>query len=607
MTGPIYLVSACASGEEFVAAFRRYADKHGLFVPISEPLPVGARARFAVTLKDGGVMLEGEAEVIASAKAPSVLHGRTGMTLRFHEPDEPSKILLGELAMARLAMRPAPPSVAPRPAEVPATPRPTPPAPAGRVDAVNALAECVVIGAIEGLGAAPAGAASASASGGASKASAKFAIPAVPSLPPGARKLGPATGSLPAIAVARTSTSQPVQPVQPVAKPIVPPPPEPIAPPPPVTGFSRTMSAVKPILPGPSSDTYVAAVPPPPESTDVAPRERIISTTISAIPLAASAVQSAPTDVGGVIVDPDTGPGAEPAAPVATSPEDDASSRTQVHAGAPRPVARPSDAIDLGKTLNSPPPDMAEIRAEIERRTAASRAAAQRPAIAAMPAVEVDEWTDLTDLPIDPDQLIVGNAGSPEGVLARAPRRTAIGVAVTPPTGVELAGADPDPASEPGSDANEPVIESLDAPGKSRNMVVPPTGEPPFDPAIGTPVEISLDASIDLAADDPALAGDEPTGVAESIIIAGEPGDPVVDVTAPTLPPDGTLSPFRRDAAKPEPAVAAKPEPAVAAKPEPAAAAKPEPAAAAKPKPAAAKPEPAAAAKPEPKPVAAAA
>ena len=34
----IYLVSACASGEEFVAAFRRYADKNGLFVPIGEPL-----------------------------------------------------------------------------------------------------------------------------------------------------------------------------------------------------------------------------------------------------------------------------------------------------------------------------------------------------------------------------------------------------------------------------------------------------------------------------------------------------------------------------------------------------------------------------------------
>ncbi|HET9620453.1 MAG TPA: hypothetical protein VFP84_03725, partial [Kofleriaceae bacterium] len=140
MTGaPIYLVSACASGEEFVAAFRRYADKNGLFVPIGEPLPVGARARFAVTLHDGGVMIEGDAEITSSSRTPSALHGRVGMMVRFLAPDAPSKVLLDELVKARLAMKPSPPSVAPRPADVPAAPRPVPPAPAGRIDAINAL------------------------------------------------------------------------------------------------------------------------------------------------------------------------------------------------------------------------------------------------------------------------------------------------------------------------------------------------------------------------------------------------------------------------------------------------------------------------------------
>lgn len=153
MTGaPIYLVSACASGEEFVAAFRRYADKNELFVPIREPLPVGCRGRFAVTLKDGGVMIEGAAEIVRSAPTASVLHGRVGMTLRFLEPDAASKTLLRELERARLAMRPAPPSVPPRPAEIPAEPRPVPPRVQGRVDAVNALAECVVIGDTSALG-----------------------------------------------------------------------------------------------------------------------------------------------------------------------------------------------------------------------------------------------------------------------------------------------------------------------------------------------------------------------------------------------------------------------------------------------------------------------
>ncbi|MBA3503791.1 MAG: hypothetical protein H0T65_25745, partial [Deltaproteobacteria bacterium] len=88
---PIYLVSACASGEEFVAAFRRYADKNGLFIPIAAPIPAGRRGRFAVTLNDGGVMVEGDADIVSSALTPSVLHGRVGMTLRFIEPDIKSK------------------------------------------------------------------------------------------------------------------------------------------------------------------------------------------------------------------------------------------------------------------------------------------------------------------------------------------------------------------------------------------------------------------------------------------------------------------------------------------------------------------------------------
>src|SRR5215468_3893362 len=152
MGAPIYLVSACASGEEFVAAFRRYADKNGLFIPIGDPLPPGGRSRFAVTLRDGGVMIEGEAEIVSSARVPSVMHGRVGMTLRFVEPDDASRTTLSELEKARLAMKPAPPSVPPRPADIPAEPRPVPPPVQGRIDAVNALAECVAIGDVSALG-----------------------------------------------------------------------------------------------------------------------------------------------------------------------------------------------------------------------------------------------------------------------------------------------------------------------------------------------------------------------------------------------------------------------------------------------------------------------
>jgi hypothetical protein len=169
---PIYLVSACGSGEEFIAAFRKYADRTGLFVPIAEPLPAGRRATIALTLKDGGVMLHGEAEVVQSSSKPSALYGRVGMTLKFVAPDNPSRTILGELERARLAMKPAPPSVAPRPATIPAQPRPVPPLPGGRIDATNALAECVAIGDVAALRDKP--------ESRSTSASPKFAIPTIP-------------------------------------------------------------------------------------------------------------------------------------------------------------------------------------------------------------------------------------------------------------------------------------------------------------------------------------------------------------------------------------------------------------------------------------------
>jgi hypothetical protein len=171
---PLYLVSACGTAEEFVAAFRRYADRAGLFVPTSGPLPAGKRGRIAVTLSDGGVMIEGEAEILQSSPKPTVLQGRPGMTIKFVEPDEPSKLVIAELEKARLAMRPPPPTVPPRPATIPAEPRPVVPPVGGRIDAANALAECIVIGDPSTLRDT-----AASKSGGAKP----FAVPAIPARP----------------------------------------------------------------------------------------------------------------------------------------------------------------------------------------------------------------------------------------------------------------------------------------------------------------------------------------------------------------------------------------------------------------------------------------
>ncbi|HLL24448.1 MAG TPA: hypothetical protein VK427_20090, partial [Kofleriaceae bacterium] len=196
----IYLVSACTSGEQFVAAFRRYADKNGLFIPIASPIPAGRRGRFALTLSDGGVMIEGVADIVSAATTPSILHGRVGMTLRFSELDVASKTVLLELEQARLALKPQPPSVPPRPAAVPAEPRAKVPTPSGRVDANNARAECVAIGDIDALE---------QTVPQVPKPGGKFAIPSIPpvsgartkapSMVPTPKEIGPARPTKPTV------------------------------------------------------------------------------------------------------------------------------------------------------------------------------------------------------------------------------------------------------------------------------------------------------------------------------------------------------------------------------------------------------------------------
>lgn len=151
-----------------------------LFVPLARPFAAGRRGRFAVTLAGGGVMLEGEAEVISAATEPSPLHGRVGMTLRFVAPDAASKAVLAELARPALSREPSTLSVQPRAADVPPTPRATPPAPSGRIDASSALAECVAIGELSGLGGGRAPAPAAGKLPGKRPASAPAAVPAPP-------------------------------------------------------------------------------------------------------------------------------------------------------------------------------------------------------------------------------------------------------------------------------------------------------------------------------------------------------------------------------------------------------------------------------------------
>jgi hypothetical protein len=108
VAGSYYLTSACDTADEFVAAFRRYAEKTMLFVPTQTPLANGTRARIAIALADGSVMLEGEIEVVGSTTRAVGLHGRAGMSVRFIELDDTSRQVLDQLVRARLTSRPVP-------------------------------------------------------------------------------------------------------------------------------------------------------------------------------------------------------------------------------------------------------------------------------------------------------------------------------------------------------------------------------------------------------------------------------------------------------------------------------------------------------------------
>lgn len=430
---PIYLVSACSSGEEFVAAFRRYADRNGvLFVPIAEPLPPGKRGRFAVALTGGGVMLEGEAEVVSSAKTPSVLYGRVGMTLKFIDPDEPSKTLLTELERARLAVKPGPPSVAPRPAGIPAEPRPKPPAPAGRVDAVNALAECVAIGDLSTLvgdepakGIAP-----------------KFVVPSIPPMGPGAR---PKNASTPPVGTpspaATTMGMPPLKKPTTGGTPVVPPSPT-------ATTMGMPALAKAPAAPiAPTTPTREdPTAPTPARHADIQDLNQTVKGPAPAVDLLIRereerlAREKAKADLETTMRGP------PPAAPKAGTPA----------AGVPRPPTPASGQTVVPQRTTTPAAGSNVVGATLPKapsgpvavKQATPPAGVPKPPVVADPRPIVesqadDEKTDLTSVPIEPS----GSIKAPQEIAkpdkgGRETRKTVIGVAVVP-SGVHVLPATP--------------------------------------------------------------------------------------------------------------------------------------------------------------------
>jgi hypothetical protein len=93
----VYLVSGCASLDDVVNAFRRHASLGTLFVPTPTPIRTMTRRRFALALRDGGIVIEGEGEVITETGS--------GMTIRFFDLDTDSAAMLSHLERVRFAAR----------------------------------------------------------------------------------------------------------------------------------------------------------------------------------------------------------------------------------------------------------------------------------------------------------------------------------------------------------------------------------------------------------------------------------------------------------------------------------------------------------------------
>lgn len=438
---PIYLVSACVSGEEFVAAFRRYADRNGLFIPIAEPLPAGRKGRFALTLRDGGVMVEGEAEIVSAGKTPSPVHGRVGMTLKFVEPDDRSKTVLSELEKARLAMKPPPLSVPPRPAEIPATPRPVPPPVAGRIDANNALAECVAIGEIGALADAI------------KSAPARFVVPSIPpvgtprpntpstpprahtpSVPPIPARPKPPTDAPPAIPpLGKSSGSQAAIPTAVVPASSAPLP-------------TNPTPTIPTIVPSTKSTQPAAVVPPPGKPEPPAPQGT--SDTMLAM-RAPAEVRSKITRTQQAVVAPPPALAKQPT----TTADDDNDEPIEPPAPSPRiaelvPVPQTTDTIDIESNLALIAGDTAEIAAvkppPADEQTQTNFVLPMRPPAKPAPK-EVAPPTPTVAPPILPENA--RSFVSPEDVeiaeptelseidpeiAAAAARKTTIGVAVVP-------------------------------------------------------------------------------------------------------------------------------------------------------------------------------
>ena len=149
VSAPVFLISRCSTLDEFIAAFRRYADRQTLFVPTATPLAAGRRVAITLMISTGDIVIEADADVMNSSARASGLHGRPGMTLRLTDLDDDSRAILEHLERVRFGAKATLPhdhltvrnGVLPEGAVAPEAPALT-----SIGDPALALAECTVFG-----------------------------------------------------------------------------------------------------------------------------------------------------------------------------------------------------------------------------------------------------------------------------------------------------------------------------------------------------------------------------------------------------------------------------------------------------------------------------
>src|SRR5688572_3334628 len=95
----ISVATRCATPDDFLRLFQKYVDRNdgSVFVVAKVPRPIGTRQPFQIKLKDGTVVMRGQAEVVGSYASGEGFEGRRGYRIKVSALDDDSARLYKQL------------------------------------------------------------------------------------------------------------------------------------------------------------------------------------------------------------------------------------------------------------------------------------------------------------------------------------------------------------------------------------------------------------------------------------------------------------------------------------------------------------------------------